>query len=64
MQQAQAGLDSPLRIIFVGMGVPKVDKQAVPQELGDIPIKTLNDRGTDGLVCPDDVPEVLRIQLA
>ena len=64
VHQAQAGADGPQRIVFVGLGVPEVDEQAVTQELGDMPVKTLNDRCTGGLVRPDDVTEILGVQLA
>ena len=59
----QPGSYSPLRIIFMGLGIPKVDQESVPEVLGDVSIKALHDLSTGRLIRPNDLPQIFRIQL-
>ena len=51
----QASPHGPLGIIFVRLWVTKVHQQAIPQVLGDMPVKTLDNLRTDLLIRLDDV---------
>src|SRR2546427_90867 len=50
---------SPMRIVFMGLGIAKVDEQSIPQELGDMPIVASNHLRTSGLIRTDHVPILL-----
>src|SRR5262245_32335370 len=55
--------DSPLCIVLMGLGIAEVDKEPVPQELGDMPIIASNHLGTDGLVGTDHVSILFGVEL-
>jgi hypothetical protein len=56
IEDTQARAYGPMSIIFMGLGIAKIDEQPIPQELGDVPIVTLDNVGTHPLIRTDDVP--------
>jgi hypothetical protein len=52
-----------LRVVFVRQRIAKVDQQAIPQVLGNVPTETLDDRGAGGLVGSHCGAVVLRVEL-
>src|SRR5712664_951390 len=56
-------MDSSLGVIFVSLGIAKVDKQSIPKELGDIPIIALDNFGTNPLICTYHVPVLFWVEL-
>src|SRR5712691_11214344 len=52
-----------LRIIFMCLGIPKVHEKPIPKQLGDMPIVTLDDLGTDPLVCTHHIPVLFGVEL-
>ena len=63
LDHRQAGPHGPLRVVFMRQRIAKVDQQAIPQVLGNVPVKALDDRGTGGLVGPHHVAVVFRVEL-
>src|SRR5262245_39560295 len=53
-----------LRIIFMGMGIAKIDQETITQELGNVSVKTLDDFRTSRLIRPYHVTPVFRVELA
>src|SRR6266581_2007098 len=53
-----------LRIVFMRLGIAKIDQQAVAEILGDMPVKALDDLSTCGLVGAYYLPQIFRIELA
>jgi hypothetical protein len=47
----------------MGVGVAKIDKQSIPQQLGDMSIKACDDLGADLLIRTDDFPILFGIEL-
>jgi hypothetical protein len=47
----------------MGVGIAKVHEQSIPEQLGDMPIKTCDHLGADFLVCPDNLPILFRVEL-
>ena len=64
LQDAQCRTHGALRIVFVRLRKAKVDQHAIAEILGDIAIKALDNASTGLLVCPDDLPQVFRVELA
>jgi hypothetical protein len=62
--RAEAGAYGPLGIIFVRLGIAKVDQQPIAEILGDMAVKTPDDLGTGGLVGLDHLAQVFRVHLA
>jgi hypothetical protein len=52
-----------LRVVFVRQRIAKVDQQAIPQVLGNVPIEAPDDRDTGGLVGPHRGTVVLWVEL-
>jgi hypothetical protein len=46
------------------LGIAEIDQEPIPKQLSDMPIKALDDLGTDPLVCTDHVTPVFRVELA
>jgi hypothetical protein len=44
--------------------IAKVDQQAIPKILGDIPLKLLDHLGTSGLIGAHDLPEIFGVEPA
>ena len=55
---------SSLRIVFMRLGIAKVDEQAIAEILRNVPLQTLDHRGACGLVGADDLTAGLRVELA
>jgi len=64
LDNAQPGMHSALRIVFMRLGIAKIDQQAVAEILGDMPVKALDDLGTGGLVGAHHLPQIFGIELA
>ena len=52
LHDAQPGPHGPLRVIFVGQGIAKVDQQAIAEVLGDMPLKAGDHLGAGRLDRP------------
>jgi hypothetical protein len=48
-----------LGVIFMGLGIAKVHQEAIPEELGDVPVIAANHLRTSGLIRTDHVPILL-----
>ena len=55
--------DGPLGVIFMGLGIAKIDEQPIAEILRDMPLKALDDLGTGGLIGPHHLPQVFRVEL-
>jgi hypothetical protein len=53
----------PLRIIFVCPGIAKVDEQAIAEVLRNMPLKAGDHLGTDVLIGPHHLTQILRVEL-
>jgi hypothetical protein len=42
-EDTEPSTDSTLGIIVVGLGIPKIDQEPIPKELGDVTVKAGND---------------------
>jgi hypothetical protein len=62
LKDAEASPSGLPRIVFVGLGIPKVHQQAVAQIRRDIPVEALDDLRTALLVRPHHVTPVFRVQ--
>src|SRR6516164_8410953 len=62
-KNSQTSSDSPLCIIFMGVGIAEIDKQTVTEQLGDMPIVALDDFCTSRLIRTDHVPPVFRVEV-
>jgi hypothetical protein len=51
-----------LCVIFMRLGIPKVDEQAIAQILRNVPVKALDDLRTGALVGTHDVPQVFGVE--
>ena len=60
----QPGPHGPLGVIFVRLGIAKVDQQAIAEVLGDMPLKALDHLGAGVLVGPHHLPQLFRVELA
>jgi hypothetical protein len=56
--------DSPLCIIFMRLGIPKIHEEPIAEELGDMSVIALNHLSTGGLIRPDHVPVLFGIESA
>jgi hypothetical protein len=41
-EDTEPSTDSTLSIIVVGLGIPKIDQEAIPKELSDVTVKAGN----------------------
>ena len=64
LDDAQACAGGSLGIVFVGLRKTEVDQQSVPEMLGNMPVVSLDDLRSSGLIGFYDVPEVFGIELA
>jgi len=69
--QSAHGLDNPqshqhrpLRIVFVGPRIAKVDQEPIPQILGNVPVQALDDLGTGRLIGPQHLAQIFGVKLA
>jgi hypothetical protein len=62
-KNSQTSPDSPLCVIFMGLGIAKVDKQTITQKLSGISLVALDDFRADVLVGTYHVPIVFGIEL-
>ena len=46
------------------LGITRIDQQAIPEILGDMPVKALDDLGTDSLVGTHHLAQIFGIELA
>ena len=53
-----------LGIVFMGLGIAKVDQESIPEKLRNVPVIALDHLGAGGLIGPDHVPVVFRVELA
>jgi hypothetical protein len=60
-KHAQTSPDGSLRVIFMGLGVAKIDEETISEQLRNMPIVPLDNLGTHPLVGTDDVPILLWI---
>src|SRR5215471_9059126 len=63
LHHAQAGAHGALRIVFMRLRIAKVDQEAIPEILRDMPVKALNDRSAGVLVGPYHLTVILRVEL-
>ena len=52
-----------LGVIFMGLGIAKVDQESIPEQLGDMSIIALDDLGTDPLIRTHHVPVLFGVEL-
>jgi hypothetical protein len=64
VEHPQARTDRPLRVVFMRVWIAKVNQQAIPKILGDIPPKLLDHLGARGLIGAHDLSEIFRVELA
>jgi hypothetical protein len=64
IQNSQPGIDRPFRIVFMGIGISKVDQQPIAHVFGDIAIEPTNRLGTSVEKTSGHVLEVFRIHPA
>src|SRR5215471_1122634 len=50
-------------IVFMGLGIAKVDQQAIPEILRDMALKALDHLGAGGLISADDLAQIFRVEL-
>src|SRR5713101_2447221 len=62
LDQLQSCMDRAVGVVFMRLGITKVDQQAIPEILRDMAVKALNDFGTGGLIGPHDLPQVFRVE--
>ena len=63
LNNAEASMHRPVRIIFVGQGVAKVDQQAIAEILRDMALKAGDHLGAGVLVGPHHLAQVFWIEL-
>ena len=63
VEEAQAGTDSSLGVVFVRLRVTKVHQQAITQILGDMPLKTLHHLDPGRLIGQHHLAQVFRVEL-
>ena len=64
LHHGEPGPHCPLRIVFMRLGIAKVDQQTITEILGDMASETLNDLGAGGLIRPDHLAQVFGIEAA
>src|SRR5262252_2646328 len=52
-----------VRIIFMGLGVAEVHEETIPEQLGNVSVKTLDDFRTSRLICPHHLPVHFGVEL-
>jgi len=56
-------MDSSLGVIFVSLGIAKIDEESVPKELGYVSLITLDDLRADLLIRTDDFSILFGVEL-
>ena len=59
----EAGAHGALGVVFMGLGIAKVDEQAIAEILGNVPVHALDHLSTGVLVGAHDLAEVFRVEL-
>ena len=54
----------PLGVVFMGLGITEVDQEGIAEVLRNIAVKALDHGGTDSLVRPYDVAQLLGVELS
>src|SRR5262245_55841840 len=62
-QHLQSGVDGTLGIVFMGLGIAKIDQQTIAKILGNMATIALDHLGAGGLIGHRDLAEVFRIKL-
>src|SRR5438132_8739436 len=52
-----------LSVVLMGLGIPKIHQETIPEQLGDMSIVALDNLGTGGLIRTDHVSVVFGIEL-
>jgi hypothetical protein len=63
LNHPQASHHGPLGVIFMGLRVAEIDQQAIPQILGNMPLKAGDHLGAGVLIGPHHPAQVFRIEL-
>ena len=63
LHHLQAGSPGSLRVIFMRLGIAKIDQQAIAQVLGNVPVEALDDLCRGGLVGSYHLTVVFGVQL-
>ena len=63
LDDAQPGPHRPLGVVFVRLGIAKVDQQAIAEILGDVAVKAVDHLGAGVLVGAHHLAQVFRVQL-
>ena len=63
MEDTQPRAYGSLGVIFMGLGIAKIDEETIPEQLGDMSFIALDDFRADFLICMDHVPIVFGIEL-
>jgi hypothetical protein len=63
-KNSQTSADSPLCVIFMGVGIAEVHEEPVTEQLGNVSVKALDDFSTHLLIRPYHVTPVFRVELA
>jgi hypothetical protein len=63
IENTEPSTDGSVGIVFMCLGITEIHQQPVTKILSNVPIKTSDDLSTDPLVCLNDFPEVLRVEL-
>jgi len=61
IKETQARSDGSLGIIFVSHGIAKVHEESIAKELSNMPIVSLDNVGTNPLICTHHVPILFRV---
>src|SRR6516162_1837951 len=62
-KNSQTSSDSPLCIIFMGLGVAKVHEESITEQLSNMPIVALDNVRTHPLILAHHVTPVFRVEL-
>src|SRR5215475_13529752 len=52
-----------LGVIFMGLGIAEVHQESIPQELGNVSVKTLDDVRTNSVIGTDHLPILFGVEL-
>src|SRR6266446_5186029 len=63
IEDTQASPHGSLRVIFMGLGIAKVDQEPIPEELGKVSCIALDDVSAHLLIRMDHVPIVFGVEL-
>src|SRR5262249_7184749 len=60
----EPGAYGALGIVFMGLGIAKVDQKTIAEILGNVPVEALDDLRAGGLVGAHDLTQILGVELA